>query len=875
MSTEDTEAGPKPPSKQGDTPTGPEAQGGDATPAPGAPARRKRARRKRARAEPRSRDKQAAAGEEAGAFLDPPPVESGGAAEGEKRGPRRKRRTRRRSSKKAPSDAAAPDAGADEAAPGGGTEAGAEAEKGPRKRRRRSRRSRAKAGEGVRPEAEDAGSDRPAEVSQEPHADAPAPDPHAQPRARDGKRSSKKRGAKKRESKKSDAPKRDARKRESRKRESRRGSRREDRRRDGRQRDPRAVDIVPRAPTPEEAAKEKILLVNAADQEEARIALLVDGVLEEIYIESSTVTRSSAGNIYRGRVQNVERGIGAAFVDLGRGLTGFLHASDVPLKEGEEPGQTVTDRLSSGDEVIVQITRDSIGRKGPALTGRISFPGRYLVLMPFTARSGISRRIPHGPDREHVRKLLRKLEVPEGMGVIVRTASEATDREALEADLEHLLRGWEFIKRKAAEPGQPGLLRSESDLAERSVRNIMPSDVKRIVVDKEELAGQIHRLLRVWYPSAAAAADETAHAAVRSVAATLDTPVGELRAQAEQEAALAAVPLAPPTEEAVEPEAVEPEAADDGGLPAEAGAEFEAPPIEVAASDATTSENGRDAAREPEETAEDAPPETPEERLERLKRVARTMPAVELHTDAIPLFHRFNVETQLEDAFRRAIRLPAGGSIVIDPTEALVAVDVNSGRLTDEEDPESTALVTNLEAVKETARQLRVRDLGGLVVIDFIDMRDRSSRKKVETALREALSGDRARIRMGRMGPFGLIVLSRQRIRQALSRVTHEMCGECGGTGHRRTVSGLGLRILREMRARGARSRGRGGLEVRAPQEVIQWIRKHGAGAIKNLRKSCTGPITLQVDARLASDGWAMKGLPPSGGTDEEAAQAD
>lgn len=885
MSTEDTEAGPTPPPQQSNTPAGPEAQGGDATPAPGDRSRRKRVRRRRVRPEPGSRDKQASvgeeqasAGEEAGAFLDPPPVESDGGAEAEKRGPRRKRKTRRRSSKKPSADSAAPAAGADEAAPGDGAEASAEAEKGTRKRRRRPRRSRAKAGDDVRADAEDPGSDRPAEVSEESTADEPAPDPNArrdaQPRAREGRRSSKKRSAKKRESNKQDAPKRDAKKRESRKRDGKRdgkrGSRRDDRRRDGRHRDPRAVDIVPRAPTPEEAAKEKILLVNAADQEEARIALLVDGVLEEIYVESSTVMRSSAGNIYRGRVQNVERGIGAAFVDLGRGLTGFLHASDVPLKEGEEPGQTVTDRLSSGDEVIVQITRDSIGRKGPALTGRISFPGRYLVLMPFTARSGISRRIPHGPDREHVRKLLRKLEVPEGMGVIVRTASEATDREALEADLEHLLRGWEFIERKAAEPGQPGLLRSESDLAERSVRNIMPSDVKRIVVDKEELAGQIHRLLRVWYPSAAAAADETAHAAVRSVAATLDTPLGELRAQAEQEAALATTPVAPPTEEA----------ADDGGLheeglAAEAGAEFEAPPIEPAAPQAPASEAGPDAAQQPEEAVEEtSPPETGEERLERLRCVARTMPEVELHTDAIPLFHRFNVETQLEDAFRRAIRLPSGGSIVIDPTEALVAVDVNSGRLTDEEDPESTALVTNLEAVKEAARQLRVRDLGGLVVIDFIDMSDRSSRKKVETALRDALSGDRARIRMGRMGPFGLIVLSRQRIRQALSRVTHEMCGECGGTGNRRTVSGLGLRILREMKARGARSRGRGGLEVRAPQEVIQWIRKHGAGAIKSLRKSCTGPITLQVDARLASDGWAMKGLPPSGSTGEEAGEA-
>ena len=567
-------------------------------------------------------------------------------------------------------------------------------------------------------------------------------------------------------------------------------------------RDVRALDIVPHAPGPEDRAKERVLLVNATDRDEARIALLVDGTLEEIYVEALN-EKSATGNIYRGRVQNVERGIGAAFVDMGRGITGFLHAADMPLPADETQADLAPiDRLNAGDEVIVQVTRDSIGRKGPALTGRVSLPGRYLVLMPFTERSGISRRIPQGRERERVRKLLRELELPEGMGIIVRTASETTDLAALEADRDHLLSEWARIRVRAEEPGGPGVVRGESDLAERSVRDIMPGEVTRIVVDREETAGQIHRLLRIWYPSQSAAADVVGHAAVR--AATAEVPLGEMNDEVE-------------------------EATGEGGDPLE---------------------NGEDA-------------ESSADSLKRLQVVARAMPDVELHTDDMPLFHAYNVEAQLEDAFRRSIRLPSGGSIVIDPTEALVAIDVNSGRLTDAEDPERTALVTNLEAVKEAARQLRLRDLGGLVVLDFIDMRERASRKEVEAEFRKALAHDRARIRLGRMGPFGLMVLSRQRIRRALTRVTHEECGTCGGTGRRRHVPGLGLRVLREMQARVARSRGRGGLEVRAPAEVCAWVRKHRSTDLRRIKNACSGPVTMTADDRLARDGWAMKGLAP------------
>ncbi|MDJ0973611.1 MAG: ribonuclease E/G [Planctomycetota bacterium] len=803
---------------------------------------------------------------------------------------RRKRRSRRgsRSRRKTRSKAeSAPDDAAD--APSDGEGAEDDASDDPRERRRRRRRKRRAARGGDEAEAPAAAD----ESSSEDEGDA---EPSRRKRRRRRRKDKAKSKDKASESSRKDGGKSGRRRKDERGRSGRRESGRDrrrsrDGRRDRRLRDPRAIDIVPKLDfgTADEPL-EKILLVNASDREEARIALLVNGRLEEIYIEALK-ERSAAGNIYRGRIQNVEIGIGAAFVDLGRGVTGFLHASDMPLKEDEEPGAKVTDRLHPGDEVIVQITRDGIGRKGPALTGRISLPGRYLVLMPFTSRSGISRRIPRGPERERMRKLVRKLEVPDGMGVIVRTASETTDLAALDADLQHLVSEWERIRLRAAEPGQPGVLRGESDIAERSVRDIMPSDVTRIVVDKEQTAGRIHQLLRIWYPSEAAAAAEAGHLSIRMAAAEAETPVGELRAGDDAPTdAEAAEPMA--EEEPGEVEPVEAEAADapedeEAAADASETADADEGPSEEAVDDADDADDADDVEAadalddvddeevdedEDEDDADDEDDDDAEEedraareaRLEEQRRLAKIIPEVLLHTDVMPLFHTYDVETQLEDAFRRALRLPSGGSIVIDPTEALVAVDVNSGRLTDESDPETTALKTNLEAVGEVARQLRLRDLGGLVVLDFIDMRERKSRREVQKALHEALSRDRARIRVGRMGPFGCVIMSRQRIRQALSRVTHEDCDTCGGTGRRRVSSGLGLRVLREMEARVARSRGRGGLEVRAPQPVVDWIHKHRGSLLSRIKKACSGPVSLSADSRLAVDGWAMKGTPPS-----------
>ncbi|MFV1958960.1 MAG: ribonuclease E/G, partial [Planctomycetota bacterium] len=537
---------------------------------------------------------------------------------------------------------------------------------------------------------------------------------------------------------------------------------------------------------------EKVLLVNAADPEEVRIALLEDGRVEELYVEVAE-ERSATGNVYRGRVQNVEKGIGAAFIDLGRGLTGFLHGSDIPNRD---EGQDLTSLLEPGQEVLVQVTRDSIGRKGPALTGRIALPGRYLVLLTTSSRSGVSRRIGRGRARDRLRQRLDRLEVPEGMGLIVRTAGEEARYEDLARDLDHLAGEWRRLETLAAQPGPPALLRPESDVAERSIRDIMPSDIARIVVDREDVAARVRTLLGAWYGPIPRR---------RIPGEVLDATPGPARESANGE----------------EPATEDPKPAGSGNGEGSAGAE------------------------EVEE--------------------ARPMPEVEVHDGPMPLFHAFDVESQLEDAFRRTVRLPSGGSIVIDPTEALVAIDVNSGRLTAAEDPEETALCTNLEAAAEAARQLRLRDLGGLIVLDLIDMRGRTGARKVERALKRALARDRARIRVGRIDEFGCLILSRQRVRQALSRVTHAECSACGGTGRRRHPAGLGLRVLREMRARAARAQGRGGLEVRVPGPVRAWILRHRPGVLRAIEDACSGPVRLEEDVRLAVDGWAMKGLPPQG----------
>ncbi len=578
---------------------------------------------------------------------------------------------------------------------------------------------------------------------------------------------------------------------------------------------------------------ETLLLINADEPEEVRVAVVEDGRLEEIYIEAGA-DPVGKGNVYVGRVLNVERGIGAAFVDLGGGVTGFLHESDIRLESdvrsepdsrpeahappeppvGEEPrpatiapepdvdpvepadspepevfgpeanglattaeaqevaaappagraSRRIQDLVSSGDEVLVQVSRGPMGQKGPALTTRISLPGRYLVLLAHATRGGVSRRIESAEERDRARALLEGLSVPAGMGVILRTAAAGRTKEEVAADLAALLALWEGIRARLASGKGPRAVHLETDLALRAVRDLLPPSTTRIVVDDAATAQRVREYL---------------------------------------------ARLAPP----LDPEG------------------------------------------------------------------AVRMPSVEVHPaaearDPQPLFHAHGVEGQVEDAFRRTVRLPSGGSLVIDPTEALVAIDVNSGRLTGEEDLEATAFKTDLEAVPEVARQLRLRDLGGVIVVDFIDLEDLDHIREVEQALKEALKRDRARIRLGRMGPFGCLELTRQRIRPALSSVTHVGCPSCGGTGRRRHPVGLALRILREVRSRAARSRGQGGIEARVPPAVADVLRTRKARSLKAVEARMTGPVRVVPDPSIPYGSWSLRGLPARGAVGAPAGKA-
>jgi len=396
----------------------------------------------------------------------------------------------------------------------------------------------------------------------------------------------------------------------------------------------------------------RVLLVNDLDPGETRAALVHDGTVGEYRCERSA-DRNLVGHVYKARVVNLERGIGAAFLDLGVGVNGFLHVSDCA-----EEVERIEDRFGVGDEATVQVTREAVGDKGPVLTEDVSLPGRSLVLLPFAAAGGVSRRIGDGEDRQQLRALLADLEREAGGAVIVRTAAADRTPEELLDDARSLRGRWDAIRARARAAAAPACLYAEDDVILRSLRDWLDDRVGRVVVDTEE-----------------------AEAAVRAV-------VGDGR--------------------------------------------------------------------------------------------------VHRHEDPAPLFHAHGIEAQLDRVVTRWTLLPGGGSIVFDRTEALVAVDVNSGTTREREGFEETALRTNLEACEEAARQLRLRDLGGVVVVDFIDMRDPAGVRQVDERFRACLAADRARIRVGGLGPFALFTLTRQRT----------------GDGVVPDARTTAYRVLREVRAR-------------------------------------------------------------------------
>ncbi|MEC9032573.1 MAG: Rne/Rng family ribonuclease [Planctomycetota bacterium] len=500
----------------------------------------------------------------------------------------------------------------------------------------------------------------------------------------------------------------------------------------------------------EEPAVVRKILINAIEPQEIRIGVLEDGRLDQLYYERAA-EKKYLGNIYKGRVVNVEPSIQAAFIDIGIGRNGFLHVSDVlgiykdstvvPVDRLSErvPGSRdmkMQDILRKGQDILVQISKDSIGMKGPSLTTYVSLPGKYLVLMPGVSRHGVSKRIRDGSERSALRKKLASLDPPEGMGYIVRTAGEEETAELLKKDFDGLMSSWTDIVEKVRTRRTPTLLFQESDLVTRSLRDLFDSSVEEILIDESAVYEHGKDFLLGVMPQAA----------------------------------------------------------------------------------------------------------------ERLKH----------YTGKTPLFTKFGIEQQIERIYNRRIQLPSGGWIILEQTEALVSVDVNSGKYRDEEDLESTALKTNLEAAEVICQELRLRDLGGLVVIDFIDMEKMPNRRELEQAVKSCLSKDKAKSWITRVSRFGIIEMTRQRVRPSFESSNHVACSCCEGTGWVKSPTSAGIEILRRLRGE-LGQRQKKTCEITTGPDVTKYLCSDRGELLANFEKDYNKKIVVKNDPKLGSDKYTIR----------------
>ncbi len=476
----------------------------------------------------------------------------------------------------------------------------------------------------------------------------------------------------------------------------------------------------------------KRMLINATHAEELRVALVDGQYLFDIDIET-TAREQKKSNIYKGRITRVEPSLDAVFVDYGGERHGFLPVKEISkryFEPGVDPAKAgLRELIKEGTEVVVQVSKEERGNKGAALTTFISLAGRYMVLMPDNpGAGGVSRRI-EGEERQALKEAMEQLKIPEGMGVIVRTAGLGRDPEELQWDLDYLVQIWQAIENAAQQRPAPFLIYQESKLIIRALRDYLRPDIGEILIDNEELYRDAREFMELVMP-------------------------GNLR-------------------------------------------------------------------------------------------------KLKLYTDRVPLFSRFQIETQIESAHERQVRLPSGGVIVIDHTEALTAIDVNSARATKGGDIEETARLTNLEAADEIARQLRLRDLGGLIVIDFIDMGSSKAQREVEERLRAALRHDRARVQISRISRFGLLEMSRQRLRPSLEEFTQAPCPRCKGTGMIRSVESLSLSILR-LAEEQVMKENTGQVLLHVPPDVGNYLVNEKRRALVEIENRYGGrSILVVIDERL------------------------
>jgi len=462
----------------------------------------------------------------------------------------------------------------------------------------------------------------------------------------------------------------------------------------------------------------KTMLVNVTHVEETRVAVVENGVLAAYEIE--TLNRTSLkGNIYNAVVDSVHASLEAAFVRIGPDMNGFLPLDQINFRllpkqvDGRKFGK-VGQHLKTGQKLLVQAVREPFHGKPPTVSTYFSLPGRFLVLMPGVESSGVSRKIEDGKQRDRLRKIIDELKVPDGFGVIVRTAGIGQTKTELQRDLRYLLRLWESIQRASQTHEFPSRVYQEADLVIRTIRDHLTPDIMEVLVDSKETF-------------------DNAQAFARDV----------------------------------------------------------------------------------------------------MPKRAKTL---KLYTGDRPLFNKFNLEEQIERIYKRRVPLPSGGEIVIDGTEALTAIDVNSARSKRQGDAEETVTVTNVEAAEEIARQLRLRDLGGLIVVDFIDMALPRNKKRVEKAIRDAMKGDRARHDITTISKLGLMEIARQRIKGTKMAASYNTCPACDGHGLIKNVEAAALSALRRLQTRGTRS-DIGRIRLTLAPDVANWLLNHKREDILSLER--------------------------------------
>lgn len=421
------------------------------------------------------------------------------------------------------------------------------------------------------------------------------------------------------------------------------------------------------------------ILINAVDPAECRIAKVKDSKLEEFHIESAAreITHS---NIYKGIIVRIEPSLQAVFVDYGTERHGFLQKHEIHsdyFQDSDSGNRSITGLVKQGQELLVQITKDPFMKKGAMLTTYISLPGRFIVLMPGSEGLGVSRKIEDEEERKRLKEIISTIKIPDGFGIIVRTAGIGCTKAQISGDLAYLLRLWKNIKGNVMKVKSPALLYKERNLVVRSIRDYFTPDVNEILIDDPAVHREAKDFIKIISPK---------HSMI-----------------------------------------------------------------------------------------------------------------VKLYKEDKPIFTKFQLESQINSIFESRVKLKSGGSIVIEQTEALVSIDVNSGKATQAKSVEQTALVSNLEAAEELARQLRLRDLGGLIVIDFIDMRDSKHNLEVEKNLKTFVKEDKARIKFGKISRFGIMEMSRQRIRPSIEYGSFEPCKQCRGKGVTPSPETQGLSFLRKL----------------------------------------------------------------------------